>query len=312
MAPSTWSTSAAVPSAPGLPSRRARSLLPPTVAVVAVVLAGLLAAVGAVLFAVSTGDLDRAGLRAGHGRLDHRRLRPGRPDRVAAAAGEPLRAVADRRGIRDGRDHLAVEPQPARSTRSGSSSTCCRRWCSRTSSSPFPTGRLVRGRERLLVGVGYVTAVGASLLVLRPRRVRSPQPARADLAPGAGGSGPERATAGSRRREPPRGPAAQPWPQGRPGTRPRRLPRPARGLVLARPDHLRGAARRGRLRPPRLRAAAPGDVRRPRAGAGRVPRRAARRAAGEVRGGRPAGRAPASTRRRTCAIRSRAPCATRP
>src|SRR4051795_8350482 len=62
--PITWSTSGVAPWAPGLASRGPRSLLPPVVAVVAVVLGGVLAAVGAVLFAHSTGELDRAGLRA--------------------------------------------------------------------------------------------------------------------------------------------------------------------------------------------------------------------------------------------------------
>ncbi len=165
MATSTRSTSAAVPSAPGLPSRRARSLLPPPIAVVAVVLAGLLAAVGAVLFAVSTGDLDRAGLRAGMidwiivayvlaGLIAWRRRPESRFGLLLIAAGFAMAATT-------------LQWSPSRPVYTvGQLFDLLPAVVFAHVFLAFPTGRLVRGRERLLVGVGYVTAVGASLLVL--------------------------------------------------------------------------------------------------------------------------------------------------
>ena len=168
MAPSTRSTSAAVPSAPGLPSRRARSLLLPpvaVVAVVAVVLAGLLAAVGAVLFAVSTGDLDRAGLRAAMvdwiivayvlaGLIAWRRRPESRFGLLLIAAGFAMAATT-------------LQWSPSRPVYTvGQLFDLLPAVVFAHVFLAFPTGRLVRGRERLLVGVGYVTAVGASLLVL--------------------------------------------------------------------------------------------------------------------------------------------------
>src|SRR3954447_3757547 len=135
------------------------------IAVVAVVLACALAAVGAVLFAVSTGDLDRAGLRAGMvdwivvayvvaGLIAWRRRPESRFGLLLMAAGFSMAATT----LQWSGHRLAftigqlLDLLPA--------VVFLHVFLA------FPTGRLVRGRERLLVGVGYVTAVGGSLLVL--------------------------------------------------------------------------------------------------------------------------------------------------
>jgi signal transduction histidine kinase len=165
VAPSTWSTSAAVPSAAGLTSRGRRWLFPPAVPVVAVVLAGALAAAGAVLFAHSTGDLDRAGLRAAMvdwiivpyvvgGLIAWRRRPESRFGPLLIVAGFAMAATT----LQWSANNLVftigqlLDLLPA--------VVFLHVFLA------FPTGRLVRARERLLVGVGYVTALGGSLLML--------------------------------------------------------------------------------------------------------------------------------------------------
>jgi signal transduction histidine kinase len=165
VAPSTWSPSAAAPSAPGLLTRGPQWLFRPAVAVIAVLLAGALAAVGVVLFAHSTGDLDRAGLRAAMvdwiivgyvvaGLIAWRRRRESRFGLLLIAAGFAMAATtlqwSSNRSVYTVGQLLDLLPAVVFAH----------------VFLAFPTGRLVRARERVLVGVGYVTAVGGSLLVL--------------------------------------------------------------------------------------------------------------------------------------------------
>ena len=211
VAPSAVSASPLAPSAPGQSSREPPSRPAPTVLVVAlVVAAAALAAVGAVLLAHSTGDLDRAGLRAAMvdwivvpyvlGGLIAWRRRPESRFGVLMIAA----------GLVHGRHHVPMERRTAWSPRSGSSSTCCRRSSSHTSSWPFPTAVSSAAPERLLVARRLRHGRRGIAARAGPGRIRCPQPAHAHLEPGGGGGCPERAAAGPRGREPPRRPAAQP------------------------------------------------------------------------------------------------------
>jgi signal transduction histidine kinase len=142
-------------------------LLPaPTVAVVAAVVAGAtLAAVGAVVLAHSTGDLDRAGLRAAMidwivvpyvlgGLIAWRRRPESRFGVLMIAAGLAMAVTT-------------FQWSPNRLVFTiGQLADLLPAVVFTHVFLAFPDGRLRRGPERLLLGVGYVTAVGASLLVL--------------------------------------------------------------------------------------------------------------------------------------------------
>ena len=166
MASSAVPTSPLAPSAPGQPSREPRSLPAPTVLVVALVVAvAALAAGGAVLLAHSTGDLDRAGLRAGMvdwivvpyvlgGLIAWRRRPESRFGVLMIAAGLSMAVTtfqwsANRPVFTLGQ---LADLVPA--------VVFAHVFLA------FPDGRLERAPDRLLVRVGYVTAVGGSLLVL--------------------------------------------------------------------------------------------------------------------------------------------------
>ena len=177
--------------------------------VVAVVVAGTaLAAAGAVLFAHSTGDLDRAGLRAAMvdwivvpyvlgGLIAWRRRPESRFGVLMIVAGLAMAVTTfqwspNRLVFTIGQ---LVDLLPA--------VVFAHVFLA------FPDGRLRGAPERLLVRIGYVTAVGGSLLVL----VLGGFDARNLLTLSSnqgGGGGPERAAAGPRGREPSRRPAAQP------------------------------------------------------------------------------------------------------
>ena len=166
MAPSAVSASPLGPSAPGQSSREPPSRPAPTVLVVAVVVAAAaLAAVGAVLLAHSTGDLDRAGLRAAMvdwivvpyvlgGLIAWRRRPESRFGLLMIAAGLAMAATT-----------FQWSPNRLVST-IGQLVDLLPAVVFAHVFLAFPDGRLGRPPERLLVGVGYVTAVGGSLLVL--------------------------------------------------------------------------------------------------------------------------------------------------
>jgi signal transduction histidine kinase len=166
VAPSAVSASPPAPSAPGQSSREPRSLPTPTVLVVAVVVAAAaLAAVGAVLLAHSNGDLDRAGLRAAMvdwivvpyvlgGLIAWRRRPESRFGVLMIAAGLAMAATT-----------FQWSPNRLVST-IGQLVDLLPAVVFAHVFLAFPDGRLGRPPERLLVGVGYVTAVGGSLLVL--------------------------------------------------------------------------------------------------------------------------------------------------
>jgi signal transduction histidine kinase len=166
VAPSAVSASPLAPSAPGQSSREPRSRPAPTVLVVAVVVAAAaLAAVGAVLLAHSTGDIDRAGLRAAMvdwivvpyvlgGLIAWRRRPESRFGVLMIAAGLAMAATT-----------FQWSPNRLVST-IGQLVDLLPAVVFAHVFLAFPDGRLGRAPERLLIGAGYVTAVGGSLLVL--------------------------------------------------------------------------------------------------------------------------------------------------